>query len=167
MPPREPRPAIGSGRAVAVAAYAALFVLGAIQGLIGTFQYGRGPAPLAAICFDVAILVTCVLGSWGMRTAIGGVLPAAGWFLVTLILSSVSADGSVLVTASLAGEWFLFGGAVSAAAGAIYAFARWSRPSRQRRSLGGRGQGTRLGSGSRPAARGSDALAAKRGKSAN
>jgi Family of unknown function (DUF6113) len=117
---------------VAVAAYAALFVLGAVQGLIGTFQYSRGSVPLAAICFDVAILVTCILGSRGMRTALGGALPAAGWFLVTVILSSVSADGSVLVTASLAGEWFLFGGAVSAAAGAVYAFARWSRMSRQR-----------------------------------
>lgn len=132
-------------------AYVALFVLGAVQGLVGTFQYSRGPAPLAAICFDVAILATCVLGSWGMRTALGGVLPAAGWFLVTVVLSSVSANGSILVTATLAGEWFLFGGSVSAAAGAVYAFARWSRTSRQRGSMDGRGSGTGLDSGSRPA----------------
>jgi len=136
-----------------VAAYVALFLLGLVQGLIGAFNYSRGPEPLAAICFDVAILLTCVLGSRGMRTALGGVLPAAGWLLTTVVLSSVSPGGSVLVTASVAGEWFLFGGAVSAAAGAVYGFARWSRTSRQRRSAGGRGPGTGLGSGSRSAVR--------------
>ena len=144
-PRRDTRSPIGGGRGVTVAAYVALFVLGALQGLIGTFQYSRGPAPLAAIGFDIVILATCVLGSWGMRTALGGVLPAVGWLLVTLVLSSVSAGGSILVTASLAGEWFLFGGAVAAAAGAVYAFARWSRTTRRRRSADDRGPGTRLG----------------------
>jgi hypothetical protein len=148
-PPREPVPTASGGRGVAVAAYVVLFVLGAIEALVGTFQYSRGPAPLAAICFAIVIFATCVLGSWGMRAALGGVLPAAGWFLVTVVLSSVSAHGSVLVTASLAGEWFLFGGAVSATAGAIYAFARWSRTGRQSRSIGGRGSGIGLGTRSR------------------
>jgi hypothetical protein len=139
-PPSDLQPPIGGGRGVALAAYAALFLLGCVEGLIGTFQYSRGPVPLAAICFDVAILATCVLGSWGMGTTLGGFLPAAGWFLVTLVLSSVSAGGSILVTASLAGEWFLFGGAVSAAAGAVYAFARWSRMSRRWPAVGGSGR---------------------------
>jgi Family of unknown function (DUF6113) len=121
-------------RAVVVGAYLALFLLGLLLGLIGSFQYSRGPAPLAAILFDAGILVTCVLGSWGMRTALGGVLPAAGWFLVTLVLSSVPAGGSVVITNTSAGKWFLFGGAVCAAAGAVYAFAKWSRPSRDRRT---------------------------------
>jgi Family of unknown function (DUF6113) len=144
---------VGGGRGVAVAAYVALFLLGAVQALIGTFQYSRGPAPLASICFAIVIFVTGVLGSWGMRATLGGVLPAAGWLLVTVVLSSVSDDGSVLVTASLAGEWFLFGGAVSATAGAIYAFARWSRTGRQRRSEGGRGPGIGLSARSRSTAR--------------
>ena len=121
-------------RAVIVGAYLALFLLGLMQGLIGTFQYSRGPAPLAPVLFDLGILVTCVLGSWGMRTALGGVLPAAGWLLVTLVLSSVSAGGSVVITNTPAGKWFLFGGAVCAAGGAVYAFARWSQASRDRRS---------------------------------
>jgi hypothetical protein len=118
-----------------VSAYVGLFVLGMVQGLIGSFQYSRGPAPLAAILFDLAILATCVLGSRGMRTALGGVLPAAGWLLVTLVLSSAPAGGSVIVTATLAGEWFLFGGALSAVAGAVVAFARWGKP-RRRTSVG-------------------------------
>jgi hypothetical protein len=120
-------------RAVIVGAYLALFLLGLLQGLIGTFQYSRGPAPLAAILFDLGILATCVLGSWGMRTALGGVLPAAGWFVVTLLLSSVSAGGSVLVTDTSAGRWFLFGGTVCAAAGAVWSFAVWSRVGRDHR----------------------------------
>jgi uncharacterized membrane protein len=119
---------------VTVAAYVALFLLGALIGLIGTFQYGQGPAPLAAILFDLAILAVCVLGSAGMRSALGGVFPTAGWLVVTLVLSSSSAGGSVLVTDTSAGKWFLFGGAVCAAVGAVYAFAVWSRPSQEHRA---------------------------------
>jgi hypothetical protein len=121
-------------RGVTVAGYLALCLLGALVGLIGTFHYSQGPAPLAAVLFDLAILATCVLGSVGMRSALGGVLPAAGWFVVTLILSSGSADGSVLITDTTAGKWFLFGGAVCAAAGGVYAFAAWSKPSRDHRA---------------------------------
>ena len=128
---------LGDGAAVKVAAYVALFLVGAIQALIGSFQYSAGPGVLVAIGFAVVILVTCLLGAWGMRTAVGGVLPAAGWFLVSIILGSSNASGSVLVTSTSAGEWFLFGGAVCAAAGALIAFARWSRASVQRRSGSG------------------------------
>ena len=147
---------------VTVAGYVVLCLLGALLGLIGTFQYSQGPAPLAAILFDLAILATCVLGSIGMRSALGGVLPAAGWFVVTLILSSGSAGGSVLVTDTSAGKWFLFGGAVCAAAGGVYAFAVWSKPSRDhraRRTSGPQGErapdedGSRQGSASGRTAR--------------
>jgi hypothetical protein len=125
--------ATGGGSAVTAAAYLALLLVGGVLGLIGAFQFSRSPAPLVAILFDLAILACCVLGSRGMRTAFGGVLPAAGWFIVTVLLTSTSAGGSVIVTATSAGMWFLYGGAVCAAAGAVYAFARWSRPRRERR----------------------------------
>ena len=121
-------------RAVTAGGYIALFLLGMVQGLIGTFQYSHGPGVLVAILFDAAILATCVLGAWGMRTALGGVLPAVGWFVVTLVLSSSNAaGGSVIVTNTAAGKWFLFGGSLCAAAGAMVAFARWSRASREHR----------------------------------
>lgn len=125
--------ATGSGPAVTAAGYVALFLVGGLVGLIGAFQFSRGPAPLAAVLFDLAILAGCVLGSWGMRTALGGALPAAGWFIVTLLLTSTSPGGSVVVTDTTAGMWFLYGGAVCAAAGVVYAVARWSRPRRERR----------------------------------
>jgi hypothetical protein len=122
---------------VRISAYVMLFILGALQALIGTFQFSRGPAwSLVAICFALAILATCVLGSWGMHSAAGGVLPAAGWFLVAVLLGTSTSGGSVLVTNTPQGKWFLFGGAICAAAGAIISFAKWTRPrsSRRRRS---------------------------------
>jgi len=128
------RPERQPPKGVTVGAYVALCLLGAFLGLIGIFHYSQGPAPLAAILFALAILATCVLGSVGMRSALGGVLPAAGWFVVSLILSSGSAGGSVLVANTTAGKWFLFGGAVCAAAGGVYAFAVWSKPSREHRA---------------------------------
>ena len=44
-------------------------------------------------------------------------------------------DGSVLVADTTQGKWFLFGGTICAAAGAVISFAKWTRP-RQRRTLG-------------------------------
>ena len=105
-------PALGGGPVVKAAAYVVLFLLGAVQALIGTFQYGRGPGSLLAICFALVILATSLLGAWGMRTATGGVLPAAGWYLVVIVLGTSNAGGSVLVADTSAGKWFLFGGAI-------------------------------------------------------
>ena len=129
-----PGPSAGGGRGVTIGAYVVLFVLGALEALIGTFQFSRGPAwSLVAICFALAILATCLLGARGMRSAAGGVLPAAGWFLVTVLLGTSTSGGSVVVTNTPQGKWFLFGGAVCAAAGAIIAFAKWTRPRAGRR----------------------------------
>jgi hypothetical protein len=43
-----------------------------------------------------------------------------------LILAMGTAGGSVLITNTGAGQWFLFGGAVCAAAGVVIGFVRWS-----------------------------------------
>lgn len=117
-------------RLVGICAYIVLFVFGGLQALIGTFQYSRGPAPLASVAFALAILVTCVLGAWGMRTPGGGLMPGAGWFLTAFVLSTGTHGGSILITNTMAGEWFLFGGAGGAALGALVAYARWSRARR-------------------------------------
>ena len=123
-----------SHQVITVGGYIALFLAGMVQGLVGTFWYSAGPGVLVAVVFDAAILATCMLGARGMRTALGGVLPAIGWFVVTLVLSANSAGGSVIVTDTAAGKWFLFGGSLSAAGGAVYAFGRWSRASREHRA---------------------------------
>ncbi|MBO0816025.1 MAG: hypothetical protein J2P30_12910 [Actinobacteria bacterium] len=114
----------------AVAAYVALFVLGAMQGLVGSFQFSRtlGPVPVASLAFCALILATCLLGSAGMGTALGGVLPAIGWLAAAFVLTLPTAAGSVIVTNTSAGEWYLYGGAVCAAIGVVASF-RW-RPRR-------------------------------------
>jgi hypothetical protein len=108
----------------AVAAYVALFVLGVMEGLIGCFQFGHslGRVPVASLAFGALILATSLLGGAGMGTALGGVLPAIGWMAASFLLTLPTAAGSVIVTSTTAGEWYLYGGAACAAAGVVASF---------------------------------------------
>ena len=113
----------GGHRALTTAAgYLVLFVLGAFQGLIGCFQYSRAPAPLIAIVLVVIIFGTCVACGWGVGTFAGGLLPAVGWILVSFILATGRPNGSVIITATAAGEWYLYGGALACLLGVFSAF---------------------------------------------
>jgi hypothetical protein len=107
--------------------YVALFLFGAGQGVLGAFFYNSGPPPVAALALDLVIFATCLLGAWGTEHAAGGIVPAVGWFIAAFVLASGTHAGSVIVTATSGGEWFLFGGAVSAMAGVIVGFTLWSR----------------------------------------
>jgi len=109
-----------------------LVLFGMGQALVGTFFYSAGPAPVASVLFDLAILATCVLGGWGLARPLGSVAPAVGWFVVAFLLASGTGSGSVLITASAAGEWFLFGGAACATAGMIASLTIWSKLGRAR-----------------------------------
>ena len=109
-------------RALTAVAYIVLLVLGAVQGLIGSFQYSRSPVPLVAILLGLVIFATCVLCGWGMRSFAGGLLPALGWLVVSFVLAMPSSHGSVIITNTTAGKWYLYGGALAAAAGATTAF---------------------------------------------
>jgi hypothetical protein len=104
-----------------------LALFGMAQALVGAFFYGAGPAPVASIGFDLAILATCLLGAWGLGRPLGGVIPAIGWFVVAFVLASGTGGGSVLITATTAGEWFLFGGAACATAGIVAVLTIWTR----------------------------------------
>jgi hypothetical protein len=113
---------------VIVGGYIMLFLFGVGQSLVGCFQYSRalGSVPVAALAFDALILVTCVLGAWGMRSPLGGLVPAVGWFVTAYVLAMGTSGGSVVITSTGAGgKWFLFGGSVCAGAGVLIAFA-WS-----------------------------------------
>jgi len=115
-------------------AYVLLFVLGGLQGLIGCFFYSAalGPVPAAALAFAMAIFATSVLAAWGMQAPTAGLMPAVGWFAASFVLAMTTPGGSVVITNTAAGKWFLYGGALCAAAGVVVAFARTprSRPSR-------------------------------------
>jgi hypothetical protein len=121
---------------ITVIGYLVLLVLGGLQGLIGSFHYADSPVPLVAIVLDVLIFATCVLAGWGMRTYSSGILPALGWIVVSFVLAMPRSNGSVLVTATSPGEWYLYGGALAAAAGAATAFFPWAR-AKQRPPRGG------------------------------
>jgi hypothetical protein len=110
-------------------AYSLLFLLGALEALIGCFHYGHtvGSFPLAAVGFAVLILVTCVLGAAGMSSAAGAFVPALGWFIVSLVLTLPTAGGSVIIANTAAGKWYLYGGALCAAAAVVIAFIRRAR----------------------------------------
>ena len=119
-----------------MAAYVLLFLLGAMQGVIGCFEFSHslGSVPVAALGFGALILVTCVLGGVGMRSGFGGLIPAIGWLAASFVLTLPTAAGSVIVTNTPAGKWYLYGGAVCAAVGSAISFRyRPRRPGRGRR----------------------------------
>ncbi len=115
------------------AAYAALFLAGVVEGLFGSFQYSRN-APLGAIVFCVVLLATCLLGGWAMRSVGGALCPAIGWFLASFVLSMPVSSGSVIITNTAAGKWYLYGGSLAAIIGAAAAFILWARAHPGRRS---------------------------------
>jgi hypothetical protein len=138
---------------VVVGGYGMLLVLGILEGMIGSFQYSRalGSFPAAAVAFAVAIGVTCVLGAWGMSRPLGGLMPAVGWFVASYVLAMGTAGGSVVITNTGAGKWFLYGGSVCAVAGVVIAFARWSPARTGAARRGGSGRGS-AGHGQYPGA---------------
>jgi hypothetical protein len=112
--------------------YLVLLLLGVFEGLVGSFQYSQGPVPLIAIVFVVVIFATCVACGLGFGTFAAGLLPALGWIVASFILAMPRPNGSVIITATAAGEWYLYGGALASAAGVSAAFiARVTRSPRR------------------------------------
>ena len=106
-------------RALTAVGYVMLFVLGALQGLIGSFQYSRSPTPLIAIILILIIFATCAACGWGIGTFGAGLLPAVGWIAASFVLSMPRPNGSVIITATAAGEWYLYGGALACVLGTL------------------------------------------------
>jgi hypothetical protein len=125
----EGRQGVARGSAGTAAAYVLLFLLGAMEGLIGSFEFSRGAGsvPVAALVFCVVILATCLLASAGMSSPLGGLAPAVGWLAATFVLTLPTPAGSVIITNTSAGKWYLYGGAVSAGVAVALGF-RWRRP---------------------------------------
>ena len=121
-----PTPGGSRSLAVTVAAYTVLFVLGAVQGLFGSFQYSRMP-PVMAIGLCVVILATCVLAAWGMRSVSGAFAPAVGWIIAAYVMSMKVPNRSVIIAATNAGEWYLYGGTISVVVAIVVSFLGWYR----------------------------------------
>ena len=114
-----------------VGVYGALFLFGAVQGVIGSFQYSRasGAVPAAALVCCAVILVSCLLGAWATRSVSGAVLPGMGWIIASFVMSMPVSNGSVIITSTTAGKWYLYGGTLCVAAAVVASFigaARWA-----------------------------------------
>jgi hypothetical protein len=87
------------------------------------------PVPVAALISCAVILATCVLGAWATRSVSGAVLPGIGWVLTSFVLSMPVSNGSVIITSTAPGKWYLYGGTLSVAAGVVASFVggiRWA-----------------------------------------
>jgi hypothetical protein len=124
----------------AAGGYVLLLVLGVAEGLLGVFWYAGslGPLRIAALGWALGILATCVGAAWGMQAATAGLMPAVGWFAAVFIMAMPTRGGSVLITNTSAGEWFLYGGTVCVLAGVVTSFATQGRARAQSRPAGPR-----------------------------
>jgi hypothetical protein len=131
-PGRRPSAIVTSG------GYLLLFALGALEGLLGAFWYAGslGPVPAAALGWALGILLTSTGSAWGMQAATAGLMPAVGWFAVVFILAMPTRGGSVLITNTSAGKWFLYGGTICVLAGVVASFAIQGRARAQGRGSG-------------------------------
>ncbi len=134
VPEPRRRPVAPDGPWAVAGGYCLLLVFGLLLGMIGSFQYSwaLGSFPIAAASFALGIGVVCVAGGWGMRSPLGGLMPAVGWFVASFVLAMSTPGGSVVITNTTAGEWFLFGGSICAVAGVVACFSLFS-PGRARR----------------------------------
>ncbi|WP_030793785.1 DUF6113 family protein [Streptomyces sp. NRRL S-920] len=100
-------------RAGRVAAYAALFVLGAVVGAAGALvQGGFFPAGLLLALLGAA--GAFYGGARAVGTKAGAVAPAAGWLVAVMLLTATRSEGDFLFGAGPGSYGFLLGGMVVA-----------------------------------------------------
>jgi Family of unknown function (DUF6113) len=109
----EPPPASG---VVTGVAYGVLVVLGALLGLVGSFQFSWtfGGVPVAALVLSLIQFVAFRLAGWAMEGKLGVGAMAGPWLIVVVLLSSRRPEGDLVVTGSTAGYLFIFGGSIAA-----------------------------------------------------
>lgn len=113
-----------------VGGYALLVLFGVMLGVLGCFEYSRsaGPVPVAALVSCAVVFAACWLAGIGMGTALGGLAIALGWLFASFVLTLPTPGGSVIVTNTAAGKWYLYGGAVAAAIGTVLGIRTRRRP---------------------------------------
>lgn len=113
------------------AAYGMLLLLGVAVGVYGAFYYSLSVwnVPVGALLAAAAIFGVCRGAGRFLRTRPAALLPAVGWLLAVVTLSSQRSEGDLVITDSGAGAYvLLFGGAIAAAVGVTMTFLDRSRP---------------------------------------
>ncbi|OIJ97240.1 hypothetical protein BIV25_15830 [Streptomyces sp. MUSC 14] len=106
----QPLPRPSAGR---VAAYAGLFLLGAVVGLAGTLvQAGWFPGGLLLALAGAAGLF--LGGAYATGGRGGAVAPVAGWIIAVILLTTSRPEGDFLFSAGGSSYLFLLGGMVVA-----------------------------------------------------
>lgn len=120
---RPPESALATG-----AAYGLLVVLGVLLGVVGSFTFSWAAAglPMAAVLLAVVNFAVFRFAGWAMEGKLGAVAVAAPWLIVVVLLSSPRPEGDLIVTGTLAGYLFIFGGSIAAVA--AMAMTRSPRP---------------------------------------
>jgi hypothetical protein len=112
-PPAEPptAPAFVTG-----AVYGALIVLGLLLGLIGSFEFSwtASGVPVAAIAEALVYLAVFRAAGWATGSRLGIAATAVPWLVVTVLMSTRRPEGDLVVTGTLAGYVYIFGGAIAA-----------------------------------------------------
>jgi hypothetical protein len=149
----------GSRSLVSFGVFCVLFLLGLVEGMIGSFQYAWvvGSVPAAALVCCAVILATCLLAAWATRSVSGAIMPGMGWIIASFVLSMPVSNGSVIITATTPGTWYLYGGTLSVAVGVVASLVGMTRSARRFAETGrsgGTGQsggtGRSAGTGKQP-----------------
>ncbi|MFS2294995.1 MAG: DUF6113 family protein [Actinomadura sp.] len=103
------------------AAYAALGLLGAVSGVVGSFaqNWTAGPVPVASIVLAALVFVMVRLAGLGTGGRLGATVPAVAWVIVAFLMSVRRAEGDLVVPGTVAGYVFIVGGMVAAVAGVM------------------------------------------------
>ncbi len=143
----------GTRSLLSAGVYGVLFLLGLVEGMIGSFQYARtaGSVPVAALVCCAVILATCLPGAWAMHSVTGAILPGMGWVIASFVLSMPVSNGSVIITNTTPGKWYLYGGTLSVAVAVVLSFARLGRRAGGTGRSGGTGRTGQSGAQSRRA----------------
>jgi hypothetical protein len=114
---------------VSIGVYSVLFLLGLVEGMIGSFQYARtaGSVPVSALACCAIILATCLLAAWAMHSVTAAILPGMGWIIASFVLSMPVSNGSVIITNTAPGKWYLYGGTLSVAVAVVLSFVGMAR----------------------------------------
>jgi hypothetical protein len=120
--PEQPDPAFLTGLV-----YGVLAVLGVLLGVIGSFQFSWEIAniPVAAVILCLVNLAVFRTAGWAVESRLGAVVPSVLWIIIVLVLSSRRPEGDLVVTGTIPGYVYIFGGAVAALIAIV-----WTRSAR-------------------------------------
>ncbi|MFF5265101.1 DUF6113 family protein [Actinomadura viridis] len=100
---------------VSGAAYAALGVLGAVLGVIGSFaqEWTVGPVPVAGLVLIAVNFGTALAAGRAMGGRLAAVIPTLVWAAVAFAMSVRRPEGDLVVPGTLTGYLFIIGGLVA------------------------------------------------------